>query len=227
MALTQHADHIWSISHPLRVRGLIPLGTRTTIVQLSDGSLLLHSPGPLSEQDCADIDALGTVSVLLAPNLEHFLFLADAAARWPDAQLWVAPGCPAELPRDARTLDDLDGAPWADTLDTFYVDGMPRLREFVFLHRPSKTLIITDISFNIRSRDRWWERALLSVMGAYGKLGPSTLFKSHFLQDRAAFKVSLDRVLEEDFEQIVLPHGDVVTSGGRQQLREAFAFLGT
>jgi len=225
MSITEQTDGIWTIDHPLRVRGLIPLGTRTTIVRLLDQSLLVHSPGPLSDEHHDQIAALGTVSVIVSPNLEHVLFLSDAASRYPNAQLWVAPGCPTALPRDARTLDDTADAPWKGALVDFQMAGMPRLRETVFLHEASGTLIVTDISFNIR-RAGFWDRMMLSMAGAYGKFGPSHLFRSYFLQDRAAFKESLDAVLAHDFERVILAHGDVVRDGGRDGLRAAFAFLG-
>ena len=209
--------------------GLIPLGARTTIIGLPDGGLLLHAPARLSDADHAEIAELGEVRGLVAPNLEHCSWIADAAQRYPDAQLWVAPGVQRRLPAERRhhVLGQDDTVPvWEGVLDALAIDGMPRLQETVFLHPDTGTLITCDLSFNIHDVRSWVDRMALQVAGAYGKFGPSHLFKLYFLQDRVAFKRSLDALLEREFEQVILSHGEPVRSGGRENLREAFAFLG-
>ncbi|MFT4978397.1 MAG: hypothetical protein ACI8S6_004307 [Myxococcota bacterium] len=225
MPLTMHADGLWSIPHSLRVRGLIPLGTRTTVARLPDNSLLLHSPGPLTKDEHAAISDLGDVSTIVSPNLEHILYIADAAQQHPTAQLWVAPGCTATLPREARTLNETADAPWKGALTDIPVAGLPKLQESVFLHHSSRTLILTDLAFNILHVDGFWDRLVLQLAGACGRFGPSRLFRSYFLQDRGAFRGSIDALLELDFDRIIVAHGEVVEQGGREKLREAFGFL--
>ena len=224
MSLIQHTDGVWSFKHHLRVGGLIPLGTRTTIVRIDDGALLLHSPGPLSDAQHSQIQQLGTVSTIVSPNLEHTLFLDAAAQRYPEAQLWTAPGCSTALPRAAQTLDNIVDPPWKNTLRAFAVDGMPKLMETVFLHVVSKTLIITDLSFNIRDAG-FWDRMLLGLTGAHGKFGPSRLLRSYYLQEADALRRSLDIILEQDFDRVIPAHGEVVEAGAHEGLRQAFAFL--
>ena len=229
-AIRAHAADLWSIPHALRVGGMIPLGTRTTIVRLAGGGLLLHAPASLSEADHAAIAALGPVVALVAPNLEHCSFIADTARRHRDAQLWVAPGVerrlPADLPQRPLLLGQDTARPaWQDDLLPVAIDGMPRLRETVFLHPASGTLITADLSFNIQQADSWLDRTTLRMAGAYGHFGPSHLFKLYFLQDRAAFTRSLQAVLEHDFERVILAHGDVAEQGGKALLRAGFRFL--
>ena len=83
---------VWSIAHPLLLPGGLPLGTRTTVLRLPDGGLLLHSPGALSEDDRAQIAALGEVRVIFVPNREHTRFAAAALAAFPGAELHAPVG---------------------------------------------------------------------------------------------------------------------------------------
>ncbi len=52
------AEDLWVAEQPLRF-GLLQLGTRMTVVRLSDSSLLLHSPIALTESLRVEIEELG------------------------------------------------------------------------------------------------------------------------------------------------------------------------
>ena len=47
------------------------------------------------------------------------------------------------------------------------------------------------------------------------------------IRDRAAARTSVQRILQWDFDRIVVTHGDVLENGGHQRFAAAFAFLGT
>ncbi|MCU0949266.1 MAG: DUF4336 domain-containing protein [Porphyrobacter sp.] len=51
------------------------LGTRSTIIRLTDGAVWVHSPVQLSRALAEQIDAIGPIRYLIAPNLYHHLFL--------------------------------------------------------------------------------------------------------------------------------------------------------
>ena len=61
------AEDLWVAEQPLRF-GLLQLGTRMTVVRLSDSSLLLHSPIALTESLRVEIEELGSVRYVVAPN---------------------------------------------------------------------------------------------------------------------------------------------------------------
>ena len=46
MPLREWTDGLWTTDGPLRLAGM-QLGTRTTVIRLRQGGLLLHSPGAL------------------------------------------------------------------------------------------------------------------------------------------------------------------------------------
>jgi len=224
---TPHAPGLWSRSHALRVAGMVPLGTRTTVLEHPEGGLLVHSPGPLSPEDHATVRSLGEVRWLVAPNREHMLYIGDAAEAFPEAEVWVAPGVESRVP-DGRLTGVLSpglDSPFGAAVDTLFVEGCPRLSETVLLHTPTRTLITADLSFHILEADGWLDRTILKMAGAYGKLGPSSLFKSWFMQDGQALRRTVDALLERDFDRILLAHGQPVETGGKAGLRAAYAFL--
>jgi hypothetical protein len=102
--------------------------------------------------------------------------------------------------------------------------GVPRVEEFFFLHRPSRTLLVTDLAFHIRESPSWLTRTYLRLCGTYGKLAPTILLKS-LVKDRAALRASLNAVLSLEFDRVVVCHGEVLESGGREALRDGFAWL--
>jgi hypothetical protein len=220
-------ESLFTLDHPLRLPGGIELGTRTTLVRLADGSLFLHSPGPRDEAAAREIAKLGEVAHVVAPNLLHNLFVKDALAEHPAATLHAPPGFERKLP-GARfeTLTDAAPAAWTGQIDQVAVRGAPRMNEIVFCHRASRTLLLTDLCFNVRHSDSLATRLFMRLNGAYGRFGPSRLARFLVFQDRRAVRASVDRILALDFDRVVVPHGEIVESGGAQALRDAFAGIG-
>src|SRR5215471_5708530 len=80
------ADRIWTLERPVWFSGA-RLRTRTTVVRLDDGGLLLHTPAPPSAALAEQLRALGPVRWLVVPNCFHHLGTPAAAAQFPEAQV--------------------------------------------------------------------------------------------------------------------------------------------
>jgi hypothetical protein len=202
------------------------LGHRMTVVRLVDGALWVHSPVEHSAGLARELESLGAVAHLVAPSLMHDTFLEGWFEAYPRIRFHGAPGFSRTRP-DLTFTDTVSDTPhpaWAGTLDQHLMRGMPRVNEVVFLHRPSRTLILTDLAFNLGPDMPLLSRVLMRLNDCYCRFGPSRLLKST-IRDRAAFRQSLDVVLGWDFDRIILSHGANIDSGGRQLLREAFAVL--
>lgn len=220
-------EGLWVMDFPLRMPGGIEIGTRTTLIRLRDGSLFAHSPGPASDADFEQIAALGPVAHVIAPNLFHHFFVRDWMSRRPEATLYAPPGFDKKLPGlDFRTLGDRAPDAWAEDLDQVAIAGAPRMNEIVFCHRASRTLLLTDLCFNMRHSDSGVTRLFMRLMGGYGRFGPSRLARHVMMRDKAAVRASVLRVLALDFDRVVVTHGEVLESGGRQALSDAFADVG-
>ena len=224
--MIERADGLWTIDHPLQV-GPLPVGARTTVVRLGSGDLFVHSPGPWQNGQRERIEACGRVVALVAPNCLHHMFLAESAAAWPEAAVFLAPGLRekfADLPA-GETLGERAPDAWSGVLDQTLVGGAPRMGEVVFLQRASRTLLLTDLVFNIRTVPSKVVRVLMRANGMAGRFGPSRMARMLFFKDRKFLRTSIDRILEWDFDRVVMTHGEVVESGGRSLLEEAFSFL--
>jgi hypothetical protein len=224
MSMLQAVDQdLWTVTSPLVMLGL-DIGTRMTVVRLSDGSLWLHSPIKPTPELRAEIDALGPVSCIVAPNRFHHLFAGDWKDAYPKASLFVAPGL--ETKRNDLNMEAVlvhqPRHEWADVLDQTVVDGLSLMGEVVFFHKPTRTLIVTDLCFHLSESSPPARRFGLKMAG-YKGFGPTWL-EWLLARDRKAFRASLERILAWDFDRVMVPHDTVLDSGGREALRKGYAW---
>ncbi len=219
-------ESLWVIDLPLKMLGGVQIGTRTTVIRLADGPLFMHCPGPIEEDDFQEIAKLGDVRHIVAANLFHNLYAQETLAHYEGATLYAPPDFGRKVPDVAyETLTDDAPAAWAGDLDQIAIRGAPRFNEIVFIHRASRTLLLTDLCFNMQHSDSLITRIMMSIMGGYGHFGPSRLARS-FMKDKAAVKAGVERILELDFDRVIVTHGDVLETGGRDALSEAFSKVG-
>jgi hypothetical protein len=196
-----------------------------TVLRLADGSLVLHSPIPITPTLDAELAALGRVAFLVAP-WAHGKFVPGAARRFPDARLLAAPRPPAScasLRFDASLPDETPSA-WAGEIETFLVRGF-RLDEVLLFQRASRTLVITDLCFHIQRSESRIARTFFRANDMWRRFGPSRAIRAVAVSDRAALRSSLDEILRWDFERIVPGHGDVIERNGPAALRAAWSHL--
>lgn len=212
---------LWVASFPSFSVAGVRLGTRSTVIALDQG-LAIISPGPFGPETLEEIKALGPVKALVAPNLMHHLFMAPAVEAFPEARVLLAPGLAQkrpDLPCHGTLPAELPG------LDQVFLEGMPRLNETAFFHRASKTLILTDLAFNFGSHPHLPTRWALKLNRAHRRFGPSRLLRHFFLQTGAQLKHGLERVLEWNFERVVVAHGEVLERDGPSALRRGYSWL--
>jgi hypothetical protein len=216
---------LWVAPAPMKFMGL-HLGTRMTVVRLSGGDLWVHSPIALTPELRAEVDALGPVRHIVAPNLYHHVFAGQWHGAYPSASLWG----PAALSRKRKdlkltsTLEQASATAWASDLVPLHVDGC-MLDETVFVHRTTRTLIASDITENFASSPHWMTRTYLKMAGIHGRIGFSRLLRFVY-RDHPAARRSIDALLAQDFDRIVLAHGDIIPSGGKEALQSTYGFLG-
>ncbi len=219
------AENLWVAERPQRFLG-IEVGTRMSVMRLAGGSLLLHAPVALDAELRRELDALGRVRYVVAPNRVHHLYAGRVASWYPEARLWVGPGLEKKRP-DLVYVDILgDDAPaeWAAEVGQVFFRGRPYENEVVFFHRPSRTLLLCDLAFNFRERTAPLTRILMKSVRSFGHFGPSKM-DPLLIRDRRAARASLEKILEWDFDRVIVAHGDVLESGGREALRRGYAWL--
>jgi len=216
---------LWTADAPLRFFG-VEVGARMTVIRLPGGELLLHSPIAAVPELVAEVAALGRVAYLVAPNRFHHLYVGQWKQACPEASVFVAPGLDTKRSdlEIAGVLGDEPEAGWAETVDQVLVAGVPLANEVVFFHRPSATLVATDLAFNIGPRSPWFTRLFFRLGGAYGHVTP-TLLERLLVRDRAAFRPCLERILEWPFERVVVAHGEVSQQGGREEFIRGYRWV--
>lgn len=224
MALQRFADDVWVAGAPQKFMGW-ELGARMTVLRLSDGSLVVHSPVALDESLKNSIVALGPVGHIVAPNLFHHLYTADAAAAFPEAKLHGPAGLRKKRPDlrfDATLGQQLEPA-WRDDLEALEIQGT-MLEETVLWHKPSGTLVSADLVENFKTADDWWTGLYLQIGGIRGKVGLSRMLRLAY-RDRKKARRGIDQLLSWDFDKIVLAHGEPIDSNGVEALRDTYTWL--
>jgi hypothetical protein len=224
-ALEALAPNLWVAARPLKLI-VGDVGTRMTVIRLADGGLFVHSPVHLDAGTRAALDAIGTVRWVIAPSKVHHFFVGDYLTAYPAARAYAAPGLPEkrkDLRFEAVLGDDAPDA-WRDTIDQHLFRGNPTMSEVVFFHRPSRTLLLTDLAFNVAADKTAGARVFYWLVGAAGRFGPHRLVRT-MIRDHAAARASVARILEWDFDRVIVTHGEVLERGGRQHFAAAFAFL--
>jgi hypothetical protein len=224
--LQELAPELWVADHHLKLMGA-EFGARMTIIRLGSGGLLVHSPITLSPALQAQIAALGPVEAVVAPNSMHHMYLPGFVQCFPMALAYGAEGVARKQP-DVQFTGVLAEQPeflWAKEVDQHRIAGQPKINEVAFLHRPTRTLLLTDWLFNFNRSDTWWTRTFLTLAGAWHGPAQSRLLRLS-IADKAAARASRDHILGWDFDRIIVAHGDIIHSDGKAVLRKATAWLG-
>ena len=219
------AENLWIADNLQPIMPGVRFPARMLIARRDEG-LWIHSPIPLDDALAVEIEALGPVHALVAPNCFHHLHMAAASQRWPEAKVYAPAGLKTKRP-DLRIDIELEPGtqPWPEFGPLLRIEGATDMQEFVFLHLPSKTLIVCDLVFNMHSADNGLTRLLLRLVGAWQRLGQSKLWR-RIAKDPAAAGASCAAMLELDFQRLYMSHGEVVEGGDvKSQLREGLAWM--
>jgi len=225
------AEDVWVAQQVLVKPGRVLIPINMTVIRLRDGSLLLHAPIAIDDPLAAALAALGPVRHVVAPNSFHHLYVSPCVQRYPRAALYLAPGLPRKRPdlKPAGVLGDGAPPPWAGELDTVILEGAPKLREVAFFHRASRSLLVTDLLFNMTHPATATTGLVLRMMGTYRRLAVSRAWR-FYTKERKAQRPALEALLSWPFERIVPAHGAVYEGTAplpppREAARAAFAAL--
>jgi hypothetical protein len=221
--LSQIADGVFTASQPLRFAGL-QVGARMNVIALGGGNLLIHSPIRPSDELRAAVEKLGRPSILLAPNKYHHMWFGEWMKLYPEAQAWAAPGLHKKR-SDLRFTGIVEaGTHFGPDVEQLHWEGNPTLHEIVLHHKPSRTMITCDLVHNLGPERPPVTRFFFKLLGGYG--GVKTNVADRFMtRDRAAARVSLERVLDWKFERLVMAHGTPVLGNGRDAFAAAYSWL--
>ena len=246
-SLTQIADDVWLAERPFypTLPGLrdTDVGCKACVVRLPDGMLWVHAPVGLDEPLRAALKSLGPVGHIVTPNTEHQKYAPAWMVEYPEAASYACPGLRERKPGVGwqRSLEELlDGAggltsaapppEWGGVLDLCWIrDKLPLpltqapfFNEVVFCHRPSGTLIVTDLWWNYPASgaDTSPPTAEVPLASRLWKLGMDVIYRpvyNRFMRSESCAQ-SYGTILGWDFEYIAPCHGEPVAVGGKRVL---------
>ncbi|MBV9393504.1 MAG: DUF4336 domain-containing protein [Methylobacteriaceae bacterium] len=227
------ADGIWIVdSRPIKVAGGMPLPIRMTVIRISNGDLLLHSPTQYLDDLKSAIEALGPIRHLIAPSVGHWMFLRDWQRACPAAKTWAVPGLKdraqvrkAGIRIDAELGDDAP-APWSGEIDQVLVRA-PVFKEVDFFHRASRTLLLTDLILNVEPEDLPpFFRLMARALGILAPDGKAPAYVRALLKlNRGETARAAARLVAFDPERVIFAHGSWFERDGAQRLRRSLSWL--
>src|SRR5215472_6051932 len=207
----------------------LPFTTRMTVVQLSNGELFLHSPIKFDMRLANEMLGLGAVRHLVSPNQFHYAHIGEWAKVFPNAVSWASPRV-RERAR-ARHVDvnftrDLAASPpeeWRREIDQMLFPGR-YFKEFIFFHKASKTLILTDTIINIeldKMPEPW--RTATKLTGMYHPRGQMSFgMRLPLLLQRRKAKAVLAKIHSWQPERVLLSHGRCFESHSDEVIKRIF-----
>lgn len=225
-------NNIWVAEQSLKYFGL-DVGTRMTIIRLKNGNLVVISPIEVQNETINQINDIGKVSYIIAPNFYHYLFAAKFKTIYPQAEFYAPPGLDLKKPEfkiDKFLGDDNNGFSgeveclFFEDFKTLTLDGFSLLNEYVFFHSESQTLILTDTAFNFDESFPLTTRLIAKAIGGYKKLSPSILEK-FATRDKEKIKSSVTQVLNWNFKRVIVAHGTIVENNAKKSFREGYKWF--
>ena len=205
--------------------------TRMTVVRLSNGDLFLHSPIKFDEGLARELLRLGRGCVISCRPINFTMRISGSGRRrFPTP--FRGPRHMCDKRARARRADveftrDLNvNAPeeWRLEIDQLLFPG-GYFKEFIFFHKASRTLILTDTIINIeldKVSEPW--RTATKLTGMYHPYGQIFfgMWLPLLLQRRKA-KAAIGRVRAWRPQRILLSHGRYFDSDADEVIRRIFA----
>ncbi len=230
------AKDVWVVDGPAIRFGWGPFkfsfSTRMTLIRLAEGKLVVHSPVAMTNALKREVDALGEVADIVAPNKIHYWWVRDWAEAYPKARVLSAPGvadrAKDRLPGNACVLDGAPVDGWGETLSYILVTGC-FMSEAVLFHHPSRTLILTDLIENfepqrIASPLKRLVLRLAGILHPHGSMPRDMRLTFRGREDH--LRAAVRHMMDWNPARILLAHGKCYDQDARQELARAFGFLG-
>ena len=224
--LHHFAEDIWLVDGPSVRAIFVSLPTRMIVVKLGDGSLWINSPVVVPRETLDEIVAIGPVRYLVAPTTFHIWRLEQWHTLFPEAQLWGPPKVSRGFAHFAFAglLHDTPPPAWAEDLEHLVFKGNYFIKEAAFLHKKSRTLMVTDFIQNYRAKDGDLVGNIAKRAGGVLNGGVPRDIRWSFTNKKLA-RASLKRLLSWDFDRVIVAHGVCVDRDAKAFVEDAFRWL--
>lgn len=251
MVIRDVTPTITTLSVPFLRFGRLKIGGRGTLVKLQTGNVAVFSPVAFTPDVKAKVQSMGPIKYIVAPDIEHHIFISTWAAEYPEAEIIAMEGLPEKREADPATKGtkfthifsqrnklDMHITPEFDEEFSYEYFHSHVNKELVFLHKPTRTMIQADLLFNLPATEQYSQTGLNARSGILTKLFGSIMntrgdmiWQRRFLwymaggKDRPGFAESAKRTKSWDFDRIIPCHGDVIETGGKSIFDKATAWF--
>jgi hypothetical protein len=207
------------MQYPLRAFG-IDFRRCVTLLRLADGRLVIHSSAPFTAENVAAIRRFGVPTWLVEATLMHDTFARRVRAVFPDLP-YLAPDGFAKLTGVPTQLPYPPPSDWTGKIEVFKLEGLRKINEHALFHRASRTLVLADLLFHFPADSRGWPRFFARHIMRLPRLSGVSAFFRLMIRNRKAFALSMKKMLEWDFEQIVVGHGETIQYNAKRIFAQA------
>jgi len=217
------------------VNGLL-LPVRMTVIKLRKihaetgvPEILLYSPVRYDNALHMELEELGRVSYILAPNKVHNTFLPEYIEKFPEATLYVAPGLNERVPEIDKgiILRNQPEEAWEPEVDQILTSGNSFFSEAILFHKATKVLIVADLIVNFPpgyfdAQPNSDGLAALATQFFVEAPDKPMCSPEHTIYCTAVkpFEASCNRILSWDFQCLIMSHGTILDDP--QKAQEAF-----
>jgi len=166
-----------------------------------------------------ELEELGPVKYIIAPNKVHHMFVPEYLEKFPEARLYLAPGLKERVPEFEKGVilkGQMDQA-WEKDLDMIMTAGNSFFSEVVLFHKESKILIVADFIMNFPPGyfDGKVNSESLAALATqfFSELPDKPMCSpehSLYCTDVKAFQSTSDNILAWEFESIIMSHGEIL-----------------
>ena len=227
------APDLWIVdSGPKRAFG-IPLPLRMTVIRLSNGDLFLHSPTRFEDGLRHEMQSLGRIRHLIAPDIAHWSFLKEWQQNCPEVLTWAAPRLrerrqvrKAGLRLD-RDLGEAAPPDWAAEIMQTLVAGAAKFHEVAFFHKPTRTLVLTDLVLNLEPEKLpALMRPFARMIGVVAPDGKAPVYLRMLIKlKRRDAATAVARIIDWRPERVIFSHGAWFERDGTAALRQSLRWI--
>jgi hypothetical protein len=226
-------EGVWIVdSGPITIIGLVPLPIRMTVLRLSDGSLLLHSPTRFTASLKQELDRIGKVAHLISPNSAHWWFVKQWQDVCPEARTWAVAGFSErrQVRHSGLRIDqEIRGGPlphWPNEIDRIVVEGLGFAEVALFVKR-ARLVVLTDLVLNLEPAKLSLPlRAAARLIGVLAPDGKAPIYLRAVIKiKRGQAREAAKRLIECRPQLAIFAHGLWFDSDAEAKLTRSLAWL--
>ncbi|KAK9904745.1 hypothetical protein WJX75_001725 [Coccomyxa subellipsoidea] len=222
------AENVWAADRPF-IWNRIDVGGRMAVLRLSDSSIWVHSPVHLDDDLAAALATLGDVKHIVSPNYEHTKYAQQWIERYPGAWSYACPGLKEKSPEVPYTteLGSGGGDPpeWLGEVQATWLNyernpfnGKAFFNEVVFLFKPAKLLVTSDLFWNYPSQapggTKLWKFGMDRVYLPF--------YRNLMIKDKGGYDEAMRRIFEETIRRKLASAACSATNRVNEELLDKF-----